>query len=138
MQRSSALETSALFALGATATLVAALVGTVLAMIIFFPMSLLAIVIFPVLLGSILLAAILAAPVTLILLPLTYQLMRKHPIIAQLAIPAVGFVAGGGIVFGWIAAGVLPSQSGSREVFSAIGMISGLSGGGFFVRGMYA
>ena len=134
----SALETPALYTLGAMATLVAALVGTILGVIITFPMSVLAIIFFPVILGAVILAAVLAAPVTLFLFPLTWQLMRGHPILAQFAIPVIGFVAGGAIVSGWIAIGVLPHQPGSLELFSAIGMISGLSGGGFFVRGLDA
>jgi hypothetical protein len=133
-----ALETPALFALGAMATLAAALVGAVLVVIIGFPMSLLAVIFFPVFLGGVLLGAVLAAPVTLLLFPLTWQLMRGHPILAQFTIPAVGFVAGGAIISGWIAVGVLPHQPGSYELFSAVGMIAGLSGGGFFVRGLYA
>jgi hypothetical protein len=133
-----ALETPALFALGAMATLAAALVGAVLVVIIGFPMSLLAVIFFPVFLGGVLLGAVLAAPVTLLVFPLTWQLMRGHPILAQFTIPAVGFVAGGAIISGWIAVGVLPHQPGSYELFSAVGMISGLSGGGFFVRGLYA
>jgi hypothetical protein len=106
--------------------------------IIGFPMSLLAVIFFPVFLGGVLLGAVLAAPVTLLVFPLTWQLMRGHPILAQFTIPAVGFVAGGAIISGWIAVGVLPHQPGSYELFSAVGMISGLSGGGFFVRGLYA
>ena len=135
MQRRSPLETPAL---GAMATVVAASVGTIVGVIIFFPMSVLAIIFFPILLGAIFLAAALAAPVTLILFPLTWQLMRGHPIMAQLAIPVIGFIAGGAIISVWIAVGVLPNQPNSYELFSAIGMISGLSGGGFFVRGLYA
>jgi hypothetical protein len=134
----SALETPALYALGAMATLVAASVGAILAVVVAFPMSLLAIIFFPVFLGGVLVAAVLAAPVTLLLFPLTWQLLRGHPILAQFAIPVVGFVAGGAIISGWIGVGVLPHQPGSYGLFSAIGMVSGLSGGGFFVRGLYA
>ena len=131
-----ALETPALYALGALATLVAALVGTILGVIITFPFSIFAVIFFPVLIGAAILAAVLAAPVTFLLFPLTYQLMRGHPILAQFAIPIIGFVAGGAVISAWIAAGILPKDS--HNVFSAIGMISGLSGGGFFVRGLYA
>jgi hypothetical protein len=133
-----ALETPALYALGAVATLIAALVGVVLTLIIAFPFSLFAIIFFPVLIGGVLLAAVLAAPVTFLLLPLTWQLLRGHPVLAQLAIPVVGFVAGGAVIYGWIALGVLPQGQSSYEAFSAVGMISGLSAGGFFVRGLYA
>ncbi len=138
MQRRSALETPKLIALGGIATLVAAVVGTIFAVIIALPLSLLAIIFFPILLGCVLLGAVLAAPVTLILFPLAYELMRGRPILAQFAIPVVGFIAGGAIISGWIAVGVLPHEPGSYELFSAVGMISGLSAGGFFVRGLHA
>jgi ABC-type amino acid transport system permease subunit len=131
-----ALETPALYALGAMATLVAALVGTVLAMIITFPLSLFAVLFFPLLIAGVVSAAVLAAPVTFLLLPLTAQLMRGHPILAQLAIPLVGFVAGGAAISGWIAVGILPHDS--WGLYGAIGMISGLSGGAFFGRGLHA
>ena len=134
----SALRTPALHALGAMATLVAALVGTTLGVIIAFPMSVLAIIFFPILLGAVVVAAILAAPVTMVVFPLTSELLRGHPILAQFAIPIIGFVAGGAVISGWIAVGVLPHQPGAYELFSAIGMISGLSGGAFFARGLNA
>jgi len=138
LKRQRVIETSGLIALGATATIVAALVASVMAAAVTFPMSLLAILIFPIFIGGVLLAAVLAAPVTCVLLPLTHRLMRNHPISAQFAIPLVGLAAGGAIISFWIAVGVLPQQPGSFELFSAIGMISGLSGGAFFVRGLYA
>lgn len=131
-----AFATPALYGLGAGATLVAAAVGTLLGIIFLFPMSLLAIIFFPMLFFWAALAALLAAPVTLLLFPLTAQLLRNHPILAQIAIPLLGTVAGYGIISGWIALGVLPS--GGTNLFAPIGMISGLSGGGFFVRGLYA
>ena len=133
-----ALRTPALYTLGAMATLVAAVVGTILGVIISFPMSVLAIIFFPVLLVAVILAAVLAAPVTMVVFPLAAELLRGHPILAQLAIPAVGFVAGGAVIAGWIAVGVLPHGPGSYELFSAIGMISGLSGGAFYARGLHA
>jgi hypothetical protein len=129
-----ALETPALYALGAMTTVIAALVGTVLAMVLTFPFSLIAVIFFPILIAGFVLALVLVAPVTFLLLPLTAQLMRGHPILTQLVVPVVGFIAGGAIIAGWTAAGVLPRD----EWFSAIGMVSGLSGGGFFVRGLYA
>ena len=138
MQRRSALETPKLIALGGIATLVAAVVGTILAVIIALPLSLLALIFFPILLGCVLLGGVLAAPVTLILFPLSYELLRGRPILAQFAIPVVGLIAGGAIISGWIAVGLLPQQPGSYELFSAVGMISGLSAGGFFVRGLHA
>ncbi len=131
-----ALETPALYALGTMATLVAALVGTLLGMIITFPLSLFAVFFFPILIAAFVGAAMLAAPVTFLLLPLTARLMRGHPILAQLAIPLVGFVAGGAMISGWIAVGVPPHDSWGP--YGAIGMISGLSGGAFFGRGLHA
>jgi hypothetical protein len=134
----SALETPGLLALSAVATLIAGLVGTVFGVILAFPFSLLALIFFPVILGCVILAAVLAAPVTFGLFPLTYHLMRGHPILAQFAIPLVGFVGGGTVILIWIAIGVLPQAPHSHEVYSAIGMVSGLSAGAFFVRGLYA
>lgn len=57
------------------------------------------------------LAAVLAAPVTFFLFPLTYQLLRFFPLLAQPAIPFVGFVGGGAIIWIWIASGILPQGS---------------------------
>src|SRR4051812_36884755 len=85
LQRRSALETPKLIALGGIATLVAMVVGTILAVIIALPLSLLAIIFFPIFLGCVLLGGVLAAPVTLILFPLAYELMRGRPILAQFA-----------------------------------------------------
>lgn len=130
------LAAPALFGLGALATLVAAAIGTFLGLVITLPLSLLFIILFPLLLGPFLLAAILAAPITLLLLPLTALALRGHWILAQFAIPVVGLISGYAIIPGWIALGVLPINS--HELFSAVGMISGLSAGGFFVRGLYA
>jgi hypothetical protein len=138
LQRRGVFETPGILGLAATSTLVAASVGTILFLVIGFPMSLLAIIFFPVLLFGVLLGAVLAAPVTLMLFPLTYELLRGHPILAQFVIPLVGFVAGGAIMSGWVAVGILPHEPSSYEIFSGIGMISGLAGGGFFVRGRYA
>ena len=138
MGKRSVLEIPSLLALSGMATLIAALVGTIVAMIITAPLSLLAIIIFPIFLGYLLLAAVLAVPVTFGLLPLTYQLIKGHPIIGQLVIPAVGFVGRGAVTLGWIAIGILPHDPYSHELFSAVGMVSGLSAGAFYVRGLYA
>jgi hypothetical protein len=119
-------------------TAVAALVGTIAAMFIVGPMSLLALLMFPIFLGGLVLAAVLAVPVTFFLFPLTYQLLRFFPLSAQLAIPIVGFVGGGAIMWVWNATGILPQAELSRELFSAVGMIAGLSAGAFYSQGLYA
>jgi hypothetical protein len=131
-------EPIGLLALSAMSTLIAALVGTCVAMFFAGPLSLIALLFFPMFLGGLVLAAVLAAPVTCFLFPLTYQLLRFFPLSAQLAIPFVGFVGGGAIIWMWIAAGILPPGELSRELFSAVGMIAGLSAGAFYSRGLYA
>jgi hypothetical protein len=131
-------EPIGLVALSAMSTLIAALVGTCVAMFFAGPLSLIALLLFPMFLGGLVLAAVLAAPVTCFLFPLTYQLLRFFPLSAQLAIPVVGFLGGGAIIWMWIAAGILPQGELSRELFSAVGMVAGLSAGAFYSRGLYA
>lgn len=131
-------EPIGLVALSAMSTAVAALVGTCVAMFFAGPLSLIALIIFPMFLGGLVLAAVLAAPVTFFLFPLTYQLLRFFPLLAQPAIPFVGFVGGGAIIWIWIASGILPQGELSRELFSAVGMVAGLSAGAFYSRGLYA
>ena len=120
------------------ATLIAALVGTTVAMILSGPFSLLALINFPMFLANLVLAAAFAAPVTLALFPLTYQLLRFYPILVQLLIPLVGFVGGGAVVLLWIKLGYLPHDGLSRQIFSGIGMVSGLVAGAFYARGLFA
>jgi hypothetical protein len=117
------------------ATLVAALIGTIVTMIASGPFSLLALFNFPMLLAYLVLAAVLASPVTLALFPLTYLSLRFYPILVQLLIPLVGFVGGGAVVLLWIEIGYLPRD---WQIFSGIGMISGLIAGAFFARGLFA
>jgi hypothetical protein len=131
-------EPIGLVALSAMSTLIASLVGTCVAMFFAGPLSLIALLVFPMFLGGLVLAAVLAAPVTCFLFPLTYQLLRYFPLSAQLAIPVVGFLGGGAIIWMWIAAGILPQGELSRELFSAVGMVAGLSAGAFYSRGLYA
>jgi hypothetical protein len=138
LAKRSILEIPGLVALSAMATLIAAVAGTVIGMIVTFPLSLFALIFFPMIPGYLLLAAVLAAPVTLGLFPLTYRLVRGHPTMAQLAIPTVGFVGGGAVISVWIAVGVLPHGPSGHELFSPIGMVSGLCAGAFYVRGLYA
>lgn len=133
-----ATETYGMMGLCAIATIAAALTGTFFGVIVSFPFSLIAIIIFPILLIGFVLAAVLAAPVTLGLFLLAYPLLRSRPMLAQLAFPLIGLVGGGLIICAWIALGVLPNAQHSWELFSAIGMISGLVAGAFFGRGLHA
>lgn len=131
-----AAETSGMLSLSAIATVVAALTGTIFGVIVSFPFSLIAVIIFPILLIGLVLAAMLAAPVTLVLFPLAYPFLRGRPMLAQLVFPLIGIAGGGAIIWLWLALGVLPYAP-SWEVFSAIGMISGLVAGAFFGRGLH-
>ena len=131
-------ETSGMMGLSAIATAMAALTGTIFGVIVSFPFSLIAVIIFPILLIAMVLAAVLAAPVTLGLFPLAYPFLRGRPVLAQLVFPLIGAAGGAIIIWLWIALGVLPNQPHSPELFSAIGMISGLVAGAFFGRGLHA
>ncbi|MDA9502802.1 hypothetical protein [Bradyrhizobium sp. CCBAU 11357] len=133
-----ATETYGMMGLCAIATIAAALTGTLFGVIVSFPFSLIAIIIFPILLIGFILAAVLATPVTLGLFLLAYPFLRSRPMLAQLAFPLIGLVGGGLIICAWIALGVLPNAQHSWELFSAIGMISGLVAGAFFGRGLHA
>jgi hypothetical protein len=132
------LQVSGHLALSAMATLIAALVGALAAIVITAPLSLIALIIFPIILKYLVLAAMLAAPVTFGLFPLTCWLVGRRPILAQLLIPLVGFIGGGAVISIWISTGVLPHSPNSHELFSAVGMIAGLSAGAFYVRGLFA
>jgi hypothetical protein len=133
-----ATETSGMLALSAMATGVAALTGTIFGIIVSFPLSLIAVILFPTLLIALVLAAILAAPVTAGLFPLAYPLLRGRPLLAQLVFPLIGIAGGAVVIWLWIALGVLPHAPNSWELYSAIGMISGLVAGAFFGRGLHA
>jgi hypothetical protein len=124
--------------LGMIATLIAALVGTSIGLVAFGPMSILAIIFFPILLGALLLAAVLAVPVTLGLFPLAAYLLRDRPVLAQFVIPTVGFAAGGVMIVVWIASGVFGLEAAfMRETLVGIGMVSGLISGAFYGRGLH-
>ncbi|WP_441234885.1 hypothetical protein [Bradyrhizobium sp. 930_D9_N1_4] len=137
-ERMGATETYGMMGLCAMATIIAALTGTLFGVIVSFPFSLIAIIIFPILLIALVLAAMLAAPVTFGLFLLAYPFVRSRPMLAQLAFPLIGLVGGGLIICAWIALGVLPNAQHSWQVFSAVGMISGLVAGAFFGRGLHA
>lgn len=124
--------------LSVIATAVAALTATIFGVIVSFPLSLIAVILFPSLLIALVLAAVLAAPVTLGLFPLAYPFLRGRPMLGQFLFPLIGIAGGAGITWAWIALGVLPHGPHSWQVFSAIGMISGLVAGAFFGRGLHA
>ena len=76
------------------ATAVATIVGTVFIMAIGFPLSLAAIIVWPVILSWLWNGAILATPVTLVLLPAAVALGHRHPAILYFLLPLVGLVGG--------------------------------------------
>jgi hypothetical protein len=133
-----ATETFGVMSLSAVATGAAALTGTAFGMIIAFPLSLLVVILFPMLFAAIALAAVLAAPVTLVLFPLAYPFFRGRPMLGQLMFPLIGVAGGGLTILLWMALGILPDRPHSWELYSAIGMISGLVAGAFFGRGLHA
>jgi hypothetical protein len=138
VSKRSVLEVPGFLALSAMATLIAALVGTVVGMVALLPMSILAVIFFPILIGALLLAAVLASAVTFGLFPLAAYLLRDRSILAQFVIPAVGFGAGGAMVSMWIAIGVFGQHVElAREIFVGTGMVSGLIAGAFFARGLH-
>ena len=133
-----------MYGLGAISTLIAAAVGTLLGLIAMLPLSLVFVFIFPMLLYPFVVAIVLAAPITLLLFPVTAMLLRDRPILAQIAIPLLGAAGGYAIIPGWSALGI-PAwitlgalHPNDQQLFSAIGMISGFCGAGFFVRGRFA
>jgi hypothetical protein len=136
------LEVPGFFALGALATLIAALVGTGIVMVALGPLTLFALMFFwlyyPIMLTALLFAALLAAPVTFGLFPLTTYLLRGRPMLVQFVVPTVGFVAGGAIIPLWFASGLLgPNTDLAREILVGIGMVSGLVAGAFYGRGLH-
>lgn len=142
MSQRNVLEVPGFFALGALATLIAALVGTGIVMVALGSMSLFALMFFwlyyPIMLKALLFAALLAAPVTFGLFPLTSYLLRGHPILVQFVVPTIGFVAGGAIMVLWFASGLLgPNTDLAREIFTGIGMVSGLIAGAFYAWGLH-
>lgn len=138
LSKRSVLEVPGFFALGALATLIAALVGTGIVMVALGPMTLFALMFFwlyyPIMLEALLFAALLAAPVTFGLFPLTTYLLRDRPILLQFVVPTVGFVAGGAVIPIWFASGLFGS---SAEIFVGIGMVAGLVAGAFYARGLH-
>jgi len=135
------LEVSGFFALGALATLIAALAGTAIVMVALGPLTLFALMFFPlyypIMLVALLNAMLLAAPVTFGLFPLTTYLLRDCPVLVQFVVPMIGFVAGGPIIHLWFASGLLGLNMGpASDPLIAIGMVSGLVAGAFYARGL--
>ena len=142
LSKRNVLEVSGFFALGALATLIAALAGTGIMMVALGPMTLFALMYFPLyypmMLDALLFAMLLAAPVTFGLFPLANYLLRDHPMLVQFVVPMVGFVAGGAIIPIWFASGLLGSNAGpASELLVGIGMVSGLVAGAFYGRGLH-
>ena len=142
LSKQDVLEVPGFFALGALATLIAALVGTGIVMVALGPLTLFALMFFwlyyPIMLKALLFAALLAAPVTFGLFPLAAYLLRGHPILVQFVVPMVGFVAGGAIIVVWFAIGLFgPNTDSASEILVGIGMVSGLIAGAFYARGLH-
>jgi len=136
------LEVPGLFALGALATLVAALAGLGIVMVALGPLSLFALMFFPLyfpmMLKALLFLMFLAAPVTFGLFPLAACLLRGYPTLVQFVVPTVGFVAGGAIVPLWIVSGLFgPDTHLADELLIGIGMVTGLVAGAFYGRGLH-
>jgi hypothetical protein len=141
LSKRNVLEVSGFFALGALATLIAALAGTAIVMVALGPLTLFALMFFPLyypmMLDALLFAMLLAAPVTCGLFPAATYLLGDHPVLVQFIVPMIGFVAGGVITAVWFASGLLGSNTGpASEILIGIGMVSGLIAGGFYVRGL--
>lgn len=142
MGQRNVLEVPGFFALGALATLIAALAALGIVMVALGPITLFALMFFslyyPLMLKALLFGMLLAAPVTFGLFPLAAYLLRGHPTLVQFVVPTVGFVAGGAIIPIWIASGVFgPSTHLADELLISIGVVSGLVAGAFYGRGLH-
>jgi hypothetical protein len=134
LSKRNVLEVSGFFALGALATLIAALAGTAIVMVALGPLTLFALMFFPLyypmMLDALLFAMLLAVPVTFGLFPLATYLLRDHRALVQFVVPTIGSVAGGAITPVWFASGLLGSNTGpASEILIGIGMV-GLGCGG--------
>lgn len=136
------LEVPGFLALGALATLIAALAGLGIVMVGLGAISLFALMFFsiyyPLMLEALFFAMLLAAPVTFGLFPLAAYLLRAHPILVQFVVPTVGFVAGGLVMVIWFSSGLLgPDTVLASEILVCIGMVSGLIAGAFYGAGLH-
>lgn len=140
MQRPDLFELPRILTISIIATLIAAFIGTAIVLIATAPFSLLAIIVFPIYLASLVAAAVLAAPLTFVVLPLTYLLLKGRPILTLLVMPIVGLIGGGFVMYAWVELGLLPRQYDqiTQQLFSIAGMLSGFSAGAFYGRSVYA
>ena len=83
-----------LFLVSIFATAIAAIVGFLFIIAISFPFSLVALFLLPQISGWLWNGAILAAPVTLVFLPIAVVVGRQHPVILYFALPLVGLIGG--------------------------------------------
>jgi hypothetical protein len=83
-----------LFLVSIFATAIAAIVGFLFIIAISFPFSLVALFMLPQISGWLWNGAILAAPVTLVFLPIAVVVGRQHPVILYFALPLVGLIGG--------------------------------------------
>ena len=142
MSNRNIVEVPGFLALGALATLIAALVSVGIVMLGLGSMSLFALMFFsdyyPIMLDALLFAMLLAAPVTFGLFPLISHLLRGHSILVQFVVPIAGFFAGGAIIVIWLACGLLsPDTASGHEIYVGIGMVSGLIAGAFYGAGLH-
>ena len=141
LSKRNVLEIPGFLALGALATLIAALVGVGIVMVGLGAISLFALMFFsayyPLMLEALFFAMLLAAPVTFGLFPLAAYLLRGHVILVQLVVPTVGFIAGGAIMVIWFASGLLGPAALANESLVCIGMVSGLVAGAFYGAGLH-
>jgi hypothetical protein len=117
---------------GFFATLLSALTGMVLVMIVTAPMSLISVLLFPLLMAPFGWALVYAAPVTLGVLPLAAALLRARPVTAQLVLPLVGAAAGGATMQIWATLDRWPGPG--SDVLVMIGAIAGCVAGAIFGR----
>jgi hypothetical protein len=134
-------EVPGYLALGAIATLVAALVSVGILIVALGPIGLWALlylpISYPTILTVFLYVILLAAPVSFGLFPLTAYLFRGHPILVQFVIPAVGFAGGGLTIILWSFINLpAPAAGMGDEIIVGLGMISGLIAGAFYGRGL--
>lgn len=136
------------------ATAIASVVGFLSVIAITFPLSLFAFMWLSELPSWLWNGAILAAPVTLLLLPVTAMIGRQHPVILYFALPVVGLVGGILAMRSWSSiresapafmtyaktylSFVPPSVSGpGGELPIVAGAIAGLVAGAFFSAAIY-
>lgn len=115
------------------ATLIAMTVGIFVLVVVAFPFSLLGFVMHPLLVSAVCMAFAFAAPTTLLVLPLTTALLRKHAMAGLFLLPALGLAAGGTTMWTYfhVATGSI------SEPFLVAGMLAGLTAGIVFSRSLF-